>query len=286
MGPPQTGLRRPSPLLLMSAVLTGTLAGSASLGAQEHERAYEQLVNEFFLLGAVYPQERGEIQLTTYPRIEFDEGYRSVLPLAFEVGLTDRWQVEAEWIPLAVRHPKGLARRSGVGDVELETQYSLMNVGGSDTHLAFGVGMTLPVGSEEAGGSGGETEVEPSLLVARDFRSGARVGQLFGQISLGLPGVGEEMDALASSTPETRELVLGLGYVAGVGRARWIAELSWASDEWDGGENSELLIAPGLVWDLPDSWELGVGLPIGFGGDAAPFAISLFLLYEFELADD
>lgn len=270
----------PIGLVVGFALPLAALVGCDTAAAQEERRDYVQLVNEYFLTTSVYPQERGEVQLTTNPRIEFEEGHRSVFPFAVEIGLTDRWQIEAEWVPLAVTRPEGLPGRSGVGDVELETQYSLMNVGGSATHVAFGLGVTIPAGPEEAGGTEGETEFEPSISVARDLQTGGRPSQLFGQVTMGL--VRSEDD----SEPEAHEFVLGVGYVIAAGRVRWTAEVNWATNEWNGGDGTALYFAPGLVWDLPGTWELGFGAPIGVGGEAATLGMSLFVLYEFELRDD
>lgn len=262
------------------------LCGFGSAEAQEGDREYVQLANEYFLTSAVYPQEQGEIQLTTYPRVHFEDGHRSAFPVAVEFGLTDRWQIEAEWVSFAVSRPDGLPGWSGSGDFELETQYSLMNVGGSSTHLALGFGVTIPAGQQEAGGTEGEVEFEPSISVGRDFRTGGRLSQLFGQVAMGLVSGEEEATGPGGAEPESHELLLGVGYVIAAGRVRWTAELSWATNEWNGGDETVLYFAPGLVWDLPDTWELGIGVPIGIGGEAVPFGLSLFLLYEFELGDD
>ena len=267
----------------MVVVPLTALSAHGSAKAQEGDREYVQLVNEYFLNNSVYPQERGEIQLTTFPRVDFEDGHRFTLPVAVEFGLTDRWQIEAEWVPLAVNRPDGLPGRSGIGDFALETQYSVMNVGGSSTHLAFGLGVTIASGPTEAGGSEGETELEPSVSVGRDFRTGGRLSQLFGQVAMGLVGGDADASGLGSTEPSAHELFLGVGYVIATGRARWTAELSWATNEWSGGDETELYFAPGLVWNLPDTWEFGIGVPIGVGGEAARFGVSLFLLYEFEL---
>jgi len=264
----------------MVAVPLGALWGCAPIAAQEEDRGYVQLANEYFLTTSVYPQERGEIQLTTSPRIDFEDGHRSAFPVAVEFGLTDRWQVEAEWMLLAVARPDGSPSRTGVGYIEFETQYSLMNVGGSSTHVALGLGVTLPAGPEEAGGTEGETEFEPSISVGHDLQIGGRRSQLFGQVAMGFVPSEDVAD------PEAHELVVGVGYVLAAGDARWTAELNWATNEWDGGDETALYFAPGLVWDLPNTWEFGIGLPIGVGGEAASFGMSLFLLYEFELGDD
>jgi hypothetical protein len=271
--------------LVLTELLTA-LIGFGTAEAQEGDGKYVQLVNEYFLTNSVYPQDRGELQLTTYPRIDFEDGHLFAFPVAVEFGLTDRWQVEAEWVSLAVNRPDGLPGRSGGGDFELETQYSLMNVGGSSTHVALGFGVTIPAGPQEAGGSEGRAEFEPSISVARDFPSGGRPSQLFGQVAVGFAGGEETTSGLEGTEPEASELFLGVGYVIATGRARWTAELSWATDEWNGGDESELYMAPGLVWDLPDTWELGIGTPIGLGGKAVPFGLSMFLLYEFELGED
>ncbi|MDH3207496.1 MAG: hypothetical protein OEO79_12925 [Gemmatimonadota bacterium] len=270
---------------LVACVPLAVLYGVGTVAAQEDDREYVQLVNEYFLTNSVYPQERGEIQLTASPRIDFEDGHRAAFPFAIEFGLTDRWQIEAEWVSLAVNRTNGLPGRSGIGDLELETQYSFMNLGGSSTHVAVGLGLTIPAGPPEAGGSEGEWELEPSISVGRDFRVAGRPSQLFSQVALGFVGAGEERGSAADAEPEARELFVGLGYVVATGDARWAAELSWATNQWNGGDESELYFSPGLVLDLPDTWEFGVGAPIGILGEARAFRLSLFLLYEFELGD-
>lgn len=262
------------------------LFGFGPAAAQQRDHEFVQLVNEYFLTTSVYPQDRGEIQLTTYPRVDFDDGHRSVFPIAVEVGLTDRWQIEVEWVPLAVSRPDGLPGRSGVGDVELETRYSFMNVGGTSTHFALGFGVTIPAGPPEAGGTEGEAEFEPSISVGRDLLTGSRPSQLFGQVAMGLVSGDEGTAGAGGAEPVAHELLLGVGYVIAAGRSRWTAELSWATNEWNGGDETELYVAPGLVLDLPATWELGIATLIGLGGEAAPFGVSLFLLYEFEVGDD
>lgn len=263
-----------------------TACGFRAAAAQEGDRGYVQLVNEYFLTNAVYPQERGEIQLTTYPRISFEDGHMSALPIAVEFGLTDRWQVELEWVSLAVSRPDGLPGRSGIGDLEFETQYSVMNVGGTSTHVAFGAGLTIPAGPLDAGGSSGEMEFEPTVSIGTDLHAGGRRSQLFGQVALGLAVGEDDAGTPVPPDPEAHELLLGFGYMIAAGHARWTAELSWSTTEWNGGDETELYFAPGLMWDLPDTWELGIATPIGLGGDAVAFGISLVLLYEFELGDD
>jgi hypothetical protein len=271
--------------LFLACAALASLCRPGAAAAQEGDRAYVQLANEYFLVNSVYPQERGEVQLTTYPRIDFEDGHRAAIPFGIELGITDLWQIELGWVPLAVNRTAGEPHRSGIGDFELETQYSLMNVGGSTTHLAFGLSLTIPAGPPDAGGSEGETELEPSVSVGRDFRSAGRPSQLFGQLALGLVGRDEETSGSGGEEPVAHELLLGVGYVIATGRVRWTAELSWATNEWDGGDESALYFSPGIVWDLPSTWEFGIGAPIGVRGEARAFGLSLFLLYEFELGD-
>lgn len=259
--------------------------GAAPLVGQEEVGSdYVQLANEYFLTDAVYPQERGELQVTTFPLLAFDDGSSILLPLSLEYGITDRLQLELEWDAYGSLRPNDLPRTSGTGNVELEMQYSLMNVGGSRSHVAFGLGVTLPSGDVDDGLTEGLREYEPRLVVARDGAWGSTPWQLFGQASLGFvdrtsssPGEGEE---------DANEASLGMGATFGFGRSRLILEGVWAGSRWDGGDEAEAYLSSGLVWDLPGTWEAGVAAQVGVTGDSEAFSLAFVLLYEFELFED
>ena len=257
----------------------------AALLAQEEERGrpYRQLINEYFLTGSVYPQEQGEVQLTLLPSVSASETDRTVLPFAVEYGISDRWQVEVEWSPLTVVEPEQSRRRSSVGDVELSTQYSFMRIGGSMFHAALGFGVSLPTGDLERGTTEGFVEYEPSLAVARDLEALDGL-QLFGQVALGLVDRVEQHDDPADDEPAAHEVNLSAGVLLPMGDARFVAEFHWTTNEWNnGGEESELYLSPGLVWDLPGTWEAGFAVPMGISLDADDIRFMLVVLYEFEI---
>ena len=52
-----------------------------------------------------------------------------------EFGISDRWQVEAEWTSFMVVKPESGPSSSAVGDLELSTQYSFMAIGGFELTL-------------------------------------------------------------------------------------------------------------------------------------------------------
>src|SRR5215469_10045714 len=55
-------------------------------------------LEELFQSETVYPQEKGEFQLTLMPRfLDHRHGNAFVSPVGFEYGLTDSWQVEGDW---------------------------------------------------------------------------------------------------------------------------------------------------------------------------------------------
>lgn len=270
------------PRTLPPALIALATALAAPLTAQEPDEPYLQIANEYFLTKAVYPQEAREIQFTVLPSIDFEDGTASLLPLAIEYGITDRLQLEASWDAWGRLDPDGLPSTTGSGDVEIEAQYSFMNLGGSRTHLAVGFGVTFPAGDESDGVSEGTREFEPSVVLARDVTFGGRAAQLFAQGAVGFV----EDDAGDDPKESADELLFGGGVAVAFGAARLILEAAWTSSEWDGGDESAAQLSSGLVWDLPGTWEAGIATRFGIGGEAADVGLSFILLHEFEIGGD
>lgn len=254
-------------------------------GARAQEGGGQPL-QELFQTELVYPQEKGEAQLTFSP--SFGKGgdlglFRT--PVLFEYGVTDRWQVEVEWQSVWARRETGGGKRArGAGSLRLGTKYSFMRMRGSDFHSAVGVEVELPTGGAGEGPDEDEIEYEPYLILARDFPklSGA---QLFMQVGVGLarhaerPAGGEEEDEPAADT-----LHLNGGFFVPFRRWRFTGELSRQSTPWErGGEGQQMYLTPGVAWHPSDSWEVGVGLPFGLTARAHKFGAILKLTYEFEL---
>ena len=145
--------------------------------------------------------------------------------------------------------------------------------------------MSWPTGNLARGTTEGFIEYETSLAWARDFSRPEGL-QLFGQVQLAFlqrHGDGPDQD---DDEPQAHELALGTGLMIPVGRARLSGELSLFTNTWNnGGEEEELYLTPGFTWDLPGSWEAGVGVPLGLNSDADDVRLTLIFLWEFEAGD-
>jgi hypothetical protein len=257
------------------------------LSAQEEapDQEWVQYLNEYFLTQSVYPQDRGEVQLTLLPSLESGDPSLRLLPLSLELGLTDRWAVEVEWVSFMSVRPSDERKTGASGDLEIGAQRSFMGIGGSDYHAALGFGVSWPTGSLARGTTEGFIEYETSFAWARDFSRPEGL-QLFGQVGLAFLQRHTDGGTEAEDEPEAHELSLGTGFMVPVGRARLSGELSLFTNTWNnGGEEQEIYLTPGFTWDLPGSWEVGAGLPVGMTSDAADLRLILILLWEFDLGE-
>jgi len=81
------------PLALLGAI---GLGASASLWADDHDDEASKAPQEVFQTELVFPQEKGETQLTLIPQFnDGDEADVRQLGVVMEYGITDQWQVEA-----------------------------------------------------------------------------------------------------------------------------------------------------------------------------------------------
>ncbi|MEO8379114.1 MAG: hypothetical protein ABI779_05580 [Acidobacteriota bacterium] len=245
--------------------------------AEEREES-QQLVQEVFQTELVYPQEKGEVQVTAAVNWnEEQDGRTKEVPLSLEYGLTDAWQIEMSLTGVDRRFEGGDSSQ-GVGDLEVGTKYSFMNIGGRPLHAAVGVEVTLPVGDPDQGLGEGLLQVEPFVAVGRDFPELNRM-HVFGQVGLGL--VRRTRGGDDEGQP-AHELSVNTGLLVPVQNFRLVAELNWASNRWNhDGDETSLFVTPGVVWDLPGTWELGVGVPIGLMNEGDRYRVITQLIYEF-----
>jgi len=252
------------------------------------QKKYEQPLNEVFDTSLVYPQETGEIQLTLFPSVLTGDLHRTYRMLVgFEYGFTDSFQMEIEWDSLISLRPPNEVRSSGIGDVEIGTQYSFMNIRGSNTHAALGFSSSFPSGDIDKELSEGVIEYEPSLILANDFPNFHNL-QFFTQVRLALvQKVKERADPAGEDSRAAHEFGWNGGVFMPFNRFIMTAELSWLTNKWNnGGEESRVRFTPGVVWNLPGTWEIGIATPIGFNDSAHDFGVVGIFLYEFILLDD
>lgn len=148
----------------------------------EAEEEHEQPLQEVFQTELVYPQEKNEIQLTLRP--QFSNGRDEnlfALPFTIEYGITNSWQVELEYNTFVDRDPALGKRTRGIGDLEIGTKYSFMNIANSNFHSALGFSVSFPTADIDKQLTEGAIEYEPFIIFAKDFPSLSHM-QLFTQM--------------------------------------------------------------------------------------------------------
>jgi hypothetical protein len=263
-----------------AALWVGLMTPLASAQGEVEER--EQPVQEVFQTGLVYPQERGEVQLSYTSR--FSKGkHHSALEtlLNFEYGITDHWQIEVEWNAMTRRTETGELATRGRGDLGIGTQYSFMNMRRSNFHSAIGFEVTFPTGNVEKELGEGFIEYEPYVIVARDFPKLNNM-QIFSQVGVGFVQrvhrrVGEDEEA-----PAAHEFNFNAGMFMPFRHMVFTGEFNLSTNRWNhGGQEREMYLTPGVVWRLPRAWELGFGVPVGLTRDSDKAGAILRVVYEF-----
>jgi len=221
----------------------------------------QEPIQELFKSDMVFPQEEGEIQLTFAPQYnEADDGTSWELPIAVEYGITDNLQVELEWISYAHNNPDDEGTSSGIGDAEIGLQYSWMNISDSSVHAAVGVEVGLPFGDDEKDLGEGEKSLGSYFILGVDI-----VEQVHTFLQVGV----EKPES------EDREDFVNVGLIiAASDVAAFTLEYNW--------EEEAAYVTPGFVWTSIDSWELGLGVPVGVADDADDFQVILHVILELD----
>lgn len=225
-----------------------------------------QALQDLFQSETVFPQERGETQITLSPNYSWGrDGRVAAVAFAAEYGITDSFQIGVEWDGVARNMPRGERSHSGVGDLEIAAKYSWMHIGDRGMHAAFDVALTLPTGDEDRDLGEGRYFFTPSAVVAADIRGwrGAQVFANFGaEIALG-------------SSPEGRtSWFLNVGAFAPIGE--WTPAIECNLSETEGN-----YVTPGIIWRVAPGFELGFGMPVGLNRRADRYRAILLLTHEF-----
>ncbi|MBI4374584.1 MAG: hypothetical protein HY542_06880 [Deltaproteobacteria bacterium] len=245
------------------------------------ERQYEQSIQEVFQTQLVYPQEHGEFQFILLPGFS-DASSRDLLqvPAKMEFGLTDHWQMGLEWITFQDRRPTLGSETWGIGDIEIDTKYSIMNISASDFHMAIGAGIEFPIANIHRDLTDGFIEYTPRLMMAYDLLS-LHSSQIFWEGNVNIVQRVLNHRNPANDIPGAHQININAGFFIPFSEIRFVNEINWSYDRWNnnGVENS-IYDTPGLVWDPPSSLEIGVGVPLGLTSDADNFRVMGLLLFE------
>jgi len=227
-----------------------------------HEDGYERLLEDVFGATVVYPQEKGEIQLTLEPSyVRRRADHLGVITYDVEIGATDWLQFELAWTAPVIRGVGGGSTTLGVGGIELGTQLTWMRMRGSPFSGAIAFEATVPVGRESIAIESDEGAVvyEPFITFAVDPPSGR--AQVFTNMGL-------ELSAAEEPRPFLNAGVLG---AAAFTRPYVVVSCS----------PGEAYVVPSMGFVLPAGWQLVAGVAVGLSRRSDPIGVGLLLVYEF-----
>jgi len=240
-------------------------------------------IEEVFKTDLVYPQEKGELELEVTSLYQKNTSHSDTwsFPLSLEYGLTDNWQMEAEWNSFIQRDVHGHSVASGIGDLELGSQYSFMNVGGSLFHIAPRFSVEIPLGDVNTDLSEGFVEYEPAVIVARDFPE-LHQSQLFTEIGASFVQRVKSPAETDDEEPAAHEFDLGAGFFTLFPFGATTLEFDWSDNKWNHhGEENQLYLTPGILWKVAREVELGVGIPVGLNQQSDRYDIAAHVVWEF-----
>lgn len=239
-------------------------------------------IEELFKTDVVYPQAQGELEVEVASVYQNHAGGDIwTIPLSLEYGLNNRWQVEAEWDSLVQRFPAHQSAVRGVGDLELGTQYSFMDVGGSSFHIAPRFSVELPVGDVNQDLSEGFLEYQPSVILARDFPE-LHHTQFFTEMGASIVQRVNSPRDTHDAEPAANELNWGSGFFVLFPHAAATLEFNWSNNTWNHhGTENEMYLTPGYLWRVTRKVELGLGLPVGLNNASDRFEVIAHVVWEF-----
>lgn len=258
----------------------------------DDKKEYTQLLNEVFRTELVYPQAKGEVQISFAPMFFNQRDQKNVIfPLLLEYGLTDAWQIDLFADIFIVHYPKGEPRTTGHGDMGIGTKYSFMNINQSNYSASLNFDITFPTANIDKGLTDGFRIYEPSISLAKDFPTFHNT-QLFSQLGFEFlqrvkkPRIDDtEQEEVSADTeevePQAHSFFFNIGYIIPSGIARYVIEMNWETNRWNhGGEDNELYLTPGIVWVPSKYWEFAIGGSIGLNKSSDPYDIFLRATYE------
>jgi len=225
------------------------------------EHGYERLLEEVVGATVVYPQDKGEIQLTLEPSyVRRRDGHLGSITHDVEIGATDWLQFELAWTAPVIRGGGGGSTAAGIGGVEIGTQLTWMRMRGSPFSGAIAFEATVPVGRDSTEfdeGHEGQVEYEPFITFAVDPPAGR--AQVF-------TNVGAEISA------EEAQPFVNVGVIGAASLTRPHLVVSYAPPQ--------AYVVPGVSIVLPAGWQLIAGISVGVSRESDPWGVGLLLVYE------
>ena len=234
-----------------------------------------------FQSNLVYPQEKDEIQFTLFPSFSKNlSGQKTRTLFEVEYGITDAFQVIFEWDGLLYQNPSTGPTIAGPGNIEVGAQYSWMGLGDGNTHFSFGNLIEIPVGPVGNGLTEGFIEVQPFIILARDFPE-LNQSQIF--FEFGFDWVDQIRNVPESTAPEADSISWNVGAFFPIGFWRATLEINGSNNKWNGGNRNDIYITPGTIYKLSKEWEIGIATPIGATNTSDDYRVVGYLMWEFDL---
>ena len=264
-------------LITVSASPGYATVNSTGAGTNQVKRPIEEL----FKTDMVYPQEKGELQVGLASLYQHNSsGDALTVPISLEYGLTGRWQVEAEWKSF-VQHFWNQSKKHGIGDLEIGTQYSFMNIGDSMFHIAPRFSMEIPLGDVNKGLTEGFMEYQPAIILARDFPQ-FHDAQLFTEIGISFVQRVKRPSEADDAEPAAHVFNLGFGGFVPFSHGALTIEFNWTNNQWNHqGTENELYLTPGWVWKVTRNFEIGQGIPVGLNKRSDQYDVAAHVVCEF-----
>jgi hypothetical protein len=256
-----------------SALAVIALLYPAAARAQEPGR---QPLQELFLTETVYPQERGELQVTLGALVDRTRDDKAALvPFSLEYGITDRWQLEGGWDGHTQFHSAPF-KHLHTARFSVGTKYSLMNIHDSHVHAAIGIDTEFPKPGAFAEGEGEEgIELEPFVAAAADL---SRHLTLFGSFAASVEASHAESDGEAQRVDD-RGTISG-GALVPMGHATVALEYTTRSDQLPWRLDGAALLTPSITVHGA-RWEFAFATPIGIRASANRPGLGFHLIREF-----
>lgn len=269
-------------LALMAISFLGAPARADDEDGASSTNRVKRPIEDLFKTDLVYPQEKGELEVEVASVYQNHTGGDTwTVPLGFEYGLTDQWQVEGEWDSLVQRYPKDQSAVRGIGDVSAGTQYAFMNIADSSFHVAPRFSVEGPVGDVNRGLSEGLIKYDPAVIVAKDFPQLHRT-QFFTEIGASFAQRVNTAKEAVNAEPAAHALNLGSGFFVLFPHAAATLEFNWDNNQWNhhGTENG-LYLTPGCLWRARRNMEIGLGIPFGLNKASDRFEVIAHVVWEF-----
>ena len=154
-----------------------------------------------------------------------------------------------------------------------------MALGDGNTHFSFGTLVELPVGTVGNGLTEGVTEVQPFIVLARDFPK-LNQSQIFVEFAFNWV---DQTRNVPDPEPEIDAIVWNIGAFFPYQSWRATIEINGSNNDWDCGIKNEIFMTPGVIYKLSREWEIGLAAPFGATSVSDDYRIVGYLMWEFEL---